>query len=118
MGRAEDQELVAGSSTSAEGRVLPLLMPPATTTLPEGSKVAVWALRYVAMEAAEVRALVAGSYTSTSLLMFLIGSDTTAPYSLTWRTQGVPSGHYTLTAKAYDSPGNEKVSTGVNVIVH
>jgi hypothetical protein len=36
----------------------------------------------------------------------LIGTDTTAPYSVSWNTTGLPSGARTLSAKAYDAAGN------------
>ena len=38
---------------------------------------------------------------------YLIGTDTTAPYSINWATKGnVPDGPQTLVAKAYDAAGN------------
>jgi len=45
----------------------------------------------------------------------LLGTDTTAPYSLTWKS--VPSGSYTLTAKAYDSDHVVGISSPVNITV-
>jgi hypothetical protein len=36
----------------------------------------------------------------------LIGTDTTAPYSVSWNTRGTSKGSHTLTARAYDSLGN------------
>lgn len=47
----------------------------------------------------------------------LIGSDTTAPYSISWDSHSVTNGGYTLTAKAYDSSNNVGTSTGVSVTV-
>jgi subtilisin family serine protease len=36
----------------------------------------------------------------------LIGTDTTAPYSISWNTTGAANGAYSLSAKAYDTAGN------------
>ncbi|AKJ03805.1 subtilisin family serine protease [Archangium gephyra] len=47
----------------------------------------------------------------------LLGTDTTAPYQVSWNTSGVADGAQTLTAKAFDSIGNERTSTGVQVTV-
>ena len=52
-------------------------------------------------------------YDSTTLL----GTDTTAPYTFTWNTTGLPLGTHSLTARAYDSAGNSKTSTTVTVTV-
>ncbi|QDE69915.1 Ig-like domain-containing protein [Myxococcus xanthus] len=48
----------------------------------------------------------------------LVGSDTTAPYSVTWNTlQAAPASSYLLTARAYDAASNETVSAlQVNVV--
>ncbi len=45
----------------------------------------------------------------------LIGSDSTAPYTVTWT--GAPVGTYTLTAKAFDEDGASRTSSGVSVTV-
>ena len=45
----------------------------------------------------------------------LIGSDTTAPYAVSWT--GAPVGTYTLTAKAFDDDGASRTSAGVSVNV-
>jgi subtilisin family serine protease len=47
----------------------------------------------------------------------LIGSDTTAPYGISWNTTGVVNGAYSLTAKAYDAAGNVGNSPVVSVSV-
>ncbi|MDQ3908415.1 MAG: Ig-like domain-containing protein, partial [Acidobacteriota bacterium] len=47
----------------------------------------------------------------------LIGTDTTAPYSVQWNTSAEAPGAYTLTARAYDTGGNSTTSAGVNVTV-
>ncbi len=47
----------------------------------------------------------------------VIGTDTTAPYSVSWGTLFVPKGQRTLTAKAYDSAGNVTTSAAVVVTV-
>ncbi|MHA7630223.1 Ig-like domain-containing protein [Corallococcus sp. M7] len=47
----------------------------------------------------------------------LLGTDTTAPYSVSWNTEGVASGTHTLTAKAYDGLGRTGTSVAVLVIV-
>jgi regulation of enolase protein 1 (concanavalin A-like superfamily) len=46
----------------------------------------------------------------------LIGSDSTAPYSVTWT--GAAVGAYTLTAKAFDEDGASRTSSGVSVSVN
>jgi subtilisin family serine protease len=45
----------------------------------------------------------------------LIGTDTTAPYSIVWI--GVPAGTYSLTARATDNAGAAKTSTAVSITV-
>jgi large repetitive protein len=47
----------------------------------------------------------------------VIGTDTSAPYSVSWSTMKVTKGQHTLTAKAYDSAGNVTTSAGVVVTV-
>ena len=47
----------------------------------------------------------------------LLGTDTTAPYEVSWNTLGAADGAHTLTAKAFDGIGNERNSTGVQVTV-
>lgn len=47
----------------------------------------------------------------------LLGTDTSAPYSVSWNTLLVPKGQHTLTAKAYDSAGKVTTSAGVVVTV-
>ncbi|MFL5357210.1 Ig-like domain-containing protein [Archangium sp.] len=47
----------------------------------------------------------------------LVGTDTTAPYSVSWNTAGVVEGTHTLTAKAYDGVGLTATSVGVAVFV-
>ena len=37
---------------------------------------------------------------------YLIGSDTTSPYSVSWDTRSFANGTYTITAYAYDEAGN------------
>ncbi len=49
----------------------------------------------------------------------LLSTDTTAPYSATWNTTGLPDNSvHTLTARAYDNAGNTAVSSAVSVTVH
>ncbi len=48
----------------------------------------------------------------------LIGTDTSAPYSLSWNTTSVANGGYSLTTKAYDAAGNVGSSTSVSVTVN
>jgi hypothetical protein len=45
----------------------------------------------------------------------LIGTDTTAPYSVSWNTRSGPNGPRTLTATAYDAAGNSTTSAPVTV---
>jgi hypothetical protein len=46
----------------------------------------------------------------------LIGSDTTAPYSMAWNTTTVPNGAHTLNLRIYDAGGNyTNVEIGVTV---
>jgi hypothetical protein len=47
----------------------------------------------------------------------LLGSDDTAPYSVTWDTLGTANASYTLTSKAFDPTGNATISAGVSVTV-
>ncbi|HYO51964.1 Ig-like domain-containing protein [Archangium sp.] len=47
----------------------------------------------------------------------LLGTDTSAPYSVSWNTVGVAEGAHTLTAKAYDGVGLVGTSTGGAVVV-
>jgi hypothetical protein len=48
----------------------------------------------------------------------LLGSDTTAPYSVTWNTTGVANGAYVLTTRAFDGSGNSGTSANVSVTVN
>ncbi|HYH98868.1 Ig-like domain-containing protein, partial [Hyalangium sp.] len=48
----------------------------------------------------------------------VIGTDTTAPYSVSWGLLSVPKGWHTLTAKAYDGAGNLTTSTPISVKVN
>jgi hypothetical protein len=49
----------------------------------------------------------------------LLGADTTppSPFGVTWNTDPVAAGWYTLTAKAYDAAGNVGTSSGVPVTI-
>ncbi|HLL05789.1 MAG TPA: S8 family serine peptidase [Myxococcaceae bacterium] len=47
----------------------------------------------------------------------LLGSDTTAPYSVSWNTTGVANGSYALTTRAFDGSGNSAASAAVSVTV-
>lgn len=40
----------------------------------------------------------------------LVGTDTSAPYEVSWNSAAVPSGAHTLTARAYDSSGHVGIS--------
>jgi hypothetical protein len=42
----------------------------------------------------------------------LLGTDTSAPYSLSWNTVGVGEGAHTLSVKAHDGIGNVRTSAG------
>lgn len=64
----------------------------------------------------------ANDNTGVTVVRFLagavvIGSDTTAPYSIEWDTTGVADGSVTLTAEADDEAGNVGASAGVEVTV-
>jgi hypothetical protein len=48
----------------------------------------------------------------------LLGTDTTAPYALSWNTAGVSNGGHTLMARAYDAAGNVGQSAQVQVAVN
>ncbi|KFE64004.1 Ig-like domain-containing protein [Hyalangium minutum] len=48
----------------------------------------------------------------------VIGTDTTAPYSMSWGLLTVPKGTHTLTAKAYDVAGNITTSAPISVKVN
>ena len=47
----------------------------------------------------------------------LLASKSVAPYQHTWDTKTVANGSYSITAKAFDSSGNSKVSSPSNVTV-
>ncbi|MFE8605597.1 Ig-like domain-containing protein [Archangium violaceum] len=47
----------------------------------------------------------------------LIGTATSAPYSVSWNTVGAAEETHTLTAKAYDAAGGTATSTGLSVLV-
>ncbi len=47
----------------------------------------------------------------------LLGTDTTAPYSMSWNTTEVSNGTYNLTAKAYDVAGNIGTSSSVTISI-
>jgi hypothetical protein len=47
----------------------------------------------------------------------LIGSDSSAPYSVSWDTKSKANGSYSLTAKALDAAGNQGGSSAVSVNV-
>ncbi|MBN1204330.1 MAG: hypothetical protein JXB05_05345 [Myxococcaceae bacterium] len=46
-----------------------------------------------------------------------IGTDTTAPYSISWNTAEVANGTYSLTSRAHDAAGNVGTSAAVSVSV-
>jgi subtilisin family serine protease len=46
-----------------------------------------------------------------------IGFDNSAPYAMSWDTRSVSSGTHTLTVRAYDRAGNERISAEVAVTV-
>jgi hypothetical protein len=48
----------------------------------------------------------------------LLGTDTTAPYSIAWNSTAVANGTYILTSLAYDAAGNAGASAAVRVIVN
>jgi len=47
----------------------------------------------------------------------LLGTDTTAPYSISWNTASMANSAYSLTSKAYDAAGNVGTSAAVSVTV-
>jgi peptidoglycan/xylan/chitin deacetylase (PgdA/CDA1 family) len=47
----------------------------------------------------------------------VVGTDTTAPYSIAWDSTSVPDGNVAITAKATDSSGNVGTSAAVTVSV-
>jgi hypothetical protein len=48
----------------------------------------------------------------------VMGSDTSAPYSLSWNLLSAAKGNHTLTAKAYDAAGNITTSAPITVKVN
>jgi hypothetical protein len=65
----------------------------------------------------------AGDNTGVTQVVFydgstVIGTDTTAPYSVSWNLLSVPKGWHTLTAKAYDAAGNVTTSAPISVKVN
>ena len=47
----------------------------------------------------------------------LLGSDSTAPYAISWNTTQAANGSHSLTAKAFDTSSNNTTSSAVNVTV-
>ncbi len=47
----------------------------------------------------------------------VVGTDSAAPYSLTWDTETVADGRHNLTARAFDAASNQQTSTARQVIV-
>ncbi len=47
----------------------------------------------------------------------VVGSDSAAPYQVSWASTSVPDGPHTVTARAYDASGNAGVSAPVGVTV-
>jgi subtilisin family serine protease len=47
----------------------------------------------------------------------VIGSDTTAPYSIAWSSRTVVNASYTFTARAYDAAGNTGDATPITLVV-
>src|SRR3990167_5390149 len=57
-------------------------------------------------------------YREAGVTDVLIGSDTTAPYTVTWNTTSLTDGSYTIYAKAYDAATpTPNVGTSANVTV-
>jgi hypothetical protein len=48
----------------------------------------------------------------------VLGTDTTAPYSVSWNLVSAAKGTHTLTAKAYDAAGNVTTSAPITVKVN
>src|SRR5205814_4066633 len=48
----------------------------------------------------------------------LLGTATTAPYSVTYNTANIPNGLRTFTCKAYDTAGQPRPSTPVSATVN
>jgi subtilisin family serine protease len=48
----------------------------------------------------------------------VMGTDTTAPYSVSWNLLTAPKGGHTLTARAYDAAGNVTISAPISVRVN
>jgi hypothetical protein len=46
-----------------------------------------------------------------------VGTDTAAPYQVSWDTTPVPTGTHTLTAVATDAAGNVTTSAAVTVTI-
>ena len=54
----------------------------------------------------------------SSPMLTLIGTDTTAPYSMDWdTTTGVVDGHHSLYIKVYDNAGNQSTYISLPVTV-
>ncbi len=48
----------------------------------------------------------------------LLGTDTTAPYSLSYNTASIPNGSHTFTCKAYDTAGHSTTSPAITATVN
>ena len=102
----DDLVLAVGQETDTTSPVVAITSPAEGTTLERGVTVTVEASDNFGVQRVEL-------YDGATLL----GTDSRAPYSVSWATRTVPNGPHTLTARAYDAAGNVSTSVPVQVLI-
>lgn len=88
--------------------------PTVTVTAPAAGSVVSGTQVTVAANASDPSGVTSVEFYSGSLL---IGTDSTAPYSIAWNSKSVPDGSVSITARATDGAGNVGTSSAVSVTV-
>jgi hypothetical protein len=111
--KAYDKKGLASTSASVTYQVVPANQPPAITISSSSSGLKAPADLQLAATASDSDGRVAKVefYRGSTLL----GSDTTAPYSFTWKA--VAKGTYSVRGKAYDDKGASKFSDPISINV-
>jgi hypothetical protein len=112
--KAYDAAGNVGTSAGVPVTVSNDLTPPATSITAPSTGATVSGTISIQASASDDRGVVRVEFYQGSTLL---GTDTTAPYSLSWNTRTVTNGVRSLTAKAYDAAGNVGTSAAVTVIV-
>jgi RHS repeat-associated protein len=130
--KLDDETLVAGKSAdfySSDFAVAPTLRPKLSVTYSDGSHAAP---PKVSITKPSAGVQVSGSAVSITADAFddrrvesveffadgnSIGTDTSAPYSVSWNSTAVANGSHSLTARATDDAGNQTTSAPVSITV-